>query len=253
MNSHIKICLLIPIFFIFILSFITNYHINGGNTKKNKEKGSNQDKPIGTNPEISRIAGSQGILLINESNYLSIKVFEILIPDSNILIKFSFADNYLSINNKIYKLYGEPMETYNFSNSNVFNPRIFSLEPDIIQFEVKEMNHKHWNVFLTKDKSITGLITTDTNLFTFENWETHFYRTMISYDEHNPLREFPKETSKIINIENPDMLFLIKEIKGDWVRIECAELCGQMCNDKIQGWIRWNDGSKIILQMGYSC
>jgi len=203
---------------------------------------------------VQYIEKSVGVLSLKYHNTYDYDNIEILNKDKTVYVSLSYKENYIKIHGKLFKLFGASFNKYIDSNLTAFSPKNFNPELQIIQFECTKTSGNYWEVFINKGKTLKKLIRKDTNTFLFEDWKTHFYSIMTVYDKYNPLRIHPNETSDIVNIEDKEnIIFCISEIDGDWVKLQCIDACGIVCDKSISGWVKWTDGKKILIEMYYSC
>jgi hypothetical protein len=88
----------------------------------------------------------------------------------------------------------------------------------------------------------------------FYSWEEYVLKFYCSATENNPLRVSPTAVAEKVKVDYEHTSFKCKEIKNDWVRVECDIDCEGCPNNKaITGWIRWRKDGKIILKQHYSC
>lgn len=111
---------------------------------------------------------------------------------------------------------------------------------------------------LAKSRAKKKKIKLSTDIFKAESWKEHLVGCMIDFNvKINPIRAEMLDNSKSLGYENSgeDYIFVISEIVGDWVKIECAEICDYPCSSgkKYDGWIKWKGGNKLLIRLLYSC
>ncbi|HVU56798.1 MAG TPA: hypothetical protein VHD83_17165 [Puia sp.] len=48
--------------------------------------------------------------------------------------------------------------------------------------------------------------------------------------------------------------YIVKSVKNDWVFVECVKTCAECPRGSVlQGWIRWRDGGKLLIELYYFC
>jgi len=48
--------------------------------------------------------------------------------------------------------------------------------------------------------------------------------------------------------------YIVKGVKNDWVFVECVKTCAECPKGAlIQGWVRWRDGGKLLIDVYYFC
>ena len=62
----------------------------------------------------------------------------------------------------------------------------------------------------------------------------------------NPLRAQPNTNAKEINFAGYDC-FKVKDMKGDWIRVELQNHCSEAPEQSVSGWLRWRDENGCLL------
>lgn len=204
------------------------------------------------NEKMQAITGSKGVLRFKEENIERIEEVVICNQEENINIRFSFKNNYFMILDSIYNLYKTPKskKSYDFEHSCYFSPMSFNIEPMLILFECKEDIGKFWKVYLNNKKSKIGLIK-KTDLFYFENWYQHFMWSMVNLKTNNIIKKEPIDSSVTIELNNDESVFVITEIKGEWIKIECLKELHPCNVDQVSGWTKWIDRNKVIIELAF--
>lgn len=48
--------------------------------------------------------------------------------------------------------------------------------------------------------------------------------------------------------------YIVRSVKNDWVFVECVKTCEECPKGApIQGWVRWRDGGKLLIELYYFC
>ncbi len=206
------------------------------------------------NERMKTITGSKGIVRLNEDIIENIEEVVIYDEEKNINIRFSFKNNYFILLDTLYDLFRTPnsKNIYDFDHFCHFNPMSFNFEPNLVLFECKEEIEGYWRVYLNKEHSIMGLIKQNTDLFYFKNWYEHFMCAMINPRTNNIIKKEPFDNSDTINFnENDTTIYIITEIKGDWIKIECLSEFLPCPEDKLSGWTKWIENNKIIIELAF--
>lgn len=187
------------------------------------------------------------------------------------VVSFTYSDNCLLKDVLVYNADGTEYFSLNFNeskyrykdssvvleNSNdlknleMFNPMEFYPDYNILRFEYANVLGNNYYVYIDKEKTVLKHIVIDSqSCFEVKPWKNYFLGSMVDTDFiKNPMRKSNTDDSEQVNehLNYDDYFFLITAIKGEWIKIECADLCGFVCNPKISGWIRWKkDGIKLI-------
>ena len=127
---------------------------------------------------------------------------------------------------------------------------INNTEPSLVLFEYKEETDKYWEICLNKECSVIGLVAKDTNLYHLKSWYQHFMGSMINLKPENLIRKKPIDNADIIDFDD-DAVYIITEIKGDWIKVECLDEILFCSEDKREGWTKWVDNDKVIIELSY--
>lgn len=183
------------------------------------------------------------------------KKFNILNKNGTVFATIDIAKDRIIINDKELVL-----SQFSYDNALKlkydFEPKEFYPELSVIQFEYLQIKQNKIEVYLNKQKKITKFI--EPNCFKLEEWRKHLIGCMVDFDKNNNfIREKPEKEAVSLHYEDSDedLIFIISEIKGDWVKLECVEICDYTCNhkNKFNGWIMWKQFGKMIIQLLYSC
>jgi hypothetical protein len=183
--------------------------------------------------------------------------FEILNEDNTVYATLNLSSDKITIQGKQFSL-------NEFANDNSvrskyrFFPKEFFPDQSIIQFEFVCLDKDIAEIFISKEHGEKKIIKLNGGNFKSELWRAHLLGCMIDFDvKNNPIREKMLDSSKSVGYEKSgeDYVFVISEIVGEWVKIECAEICDYPCNSgkKYDGWIKWKEGDKLLIRLLYSC
>lgn len=199
---------------------------------------------------------SKGVLVFNATDKNLSKDAKIWNDDNTVFATYNLAKYQIDIG-------GVQQSLNDFSNENQlriqseFFPKEFYPEQSVIQFEYTDIVDGFAEIILNKEKYIKKRIELKDSLYTIESWKKHLIGSMVDFNPRlNPMHESKLDNSGVITYESDeDVVFIISEISGDWIKIECAERCGFSCpvGKKITGWIKWRKGSKLLIRLAYSC
>jgi hypothetical protein len=200
---------------------------------------------------------SKGVLRLNSTDINLKKDLRILNDDNTIYATFNLSLNKIIINSKQFSLEefaNDESLRYKYS----FFPKEFFPQQSVIQFEYINLKSGVAEIFIDKAKNIKKRIRISGDMFKAESWKEHLLGSMIDFNvKNNPIRFTKSNSSKSIGYENSeqDYVFVINEISGDWIKIECAEICDYPCSSgkKYDGWIKWKSGDKLLIRLLYSC
>lgn len=185
---------------------------------------------------------TKGVLsfIANDNNLK--KDFEILNLDNTLFAKFNFLKQ--DFINTIKK-------------NPDFNPIEFYPENYILQFEYVQISNNYAIIYLDKSKKNKKMIKVN-SLFKLESWREHFIGGIIGFnDKTNPVKKTPTNNSEVVGFDSKksDQTFKINSISGDWLKIECAEICEIPCSSgsKYNGWIKWKLDNKLLIRFLFSC
>lgn len=205
---------------------------------------------------IENFFQSTGVVSFVFSDKNRIKKFKILNKDGSLYALVDIVLDEIIINETKFKL-------TQFANDKSlmlkydFSPKEFYPELSVIQFEYMKIEGNKVEIFVNKEKSILKYIEVST-VFKIEDWRKHLIGCMIDFNKKsNVIRVKPDEQSLSLNYESTedDLIFVITDIKGDWVKIECSEICDCSCSSgkKYDGWIKWKKQNKLTIRLLYSC
>jgi len=48
--------------------------------------------------------------------------------------------------------------------------------------------------------------------------------------------------------------YIVKSVRNDWVFVECVKTCEECPRGRmVQGWVRWKEGEKLLIELYYFC
>ena len=230
------------------------YSCTGSNSAWESSKANAENEGIGD--YIGDFFHSKGVLVFNTSGNLNrdTKIFNF---DNSLFATFNLAKNGIVVE-------GESESLSNFSNadnslriSESFFPKEFYPDQLVIQFEYTDISNGVVTIILDKKKGISKRIILEKGLYTVEPWKMHLIGCMVDFNSKiNPIKKDKLEDAAVVDYnETDDVIFIITEISGDWIRIECAERCDFQCSlrDKVVGWVRWKKEGNLLIKLSYSC
>ena len=93
-------------------------------------------------------------------------------------------------------------------------------------------------------------------------WETFLVERVTGLDRldpnANPLRASPDSTAEALPFTPPSEdgweCLAIREVRGVWARVEWSALCvGDEEMPPLDGWIRWREGDRLLIDYGLVC
>lgn len=200
---------------------------------------------------------SKGILRFNPTDINLKKDFEILNEDNTVYATLNLSLDKIIIQGKQFSL-NEFVNDNSSMSQYQFFPKEFFPDQSIILFEYESLTNDVAEIFINKEQSKKKKIKLSADIFKIESWKEHLIGCMIDFNvKINPIRAEVLDNSKSLGFENSgeDYIYVIREIVGDWVKIECAEICDYPCSSekKYDGWIKWKAGNKLLIRLLYSC
>lgn len=200
---------------------------------------------------------SKGVLRFNPTDINLKKDFEILNEDNTVYATLNLSLDKIIIQGKHFSL-NEFANDNSLRSQYQFFPKEFFPDQSIIQFEYASLTNDVAEIFINKEQDKKKKIKLSAGIFKAELWKEHLVGCMIDFNvKINHIRAEMLDNSKSLGYENSgeDYIFVISEIVGDWVKIECAEICDYPCSSgkKYDGWIKWKDGNKLLIRLLYSC
>jgi hypothetical protein len=205
---------------------------------------------------LEQIFSSKGVITFKNTDRNLDKGFVIYNHDGTIFSSISPKRNEITIIGKKYNLSEYEQSKEAFSSLYNFSPEAFYPEIGFIfQFTFNAIEGGQVEIYIDKNKLGTKFLKADTSIFTIESWEEHLLSSIIDFSDRKiTIRQKPSDNAKSANIDARDFAFSVKQIKGDWVEIECASFCDIACPPaKMSGWIRWRNKSEILIRFVYAC
>ncbi len=175
------------------------------------------------------------------------EIIQIKNSDGSIYASINYKDQHLKLKEHTYNLFDIPLETY----KDLFNPRLFYPENRILHFECTKENKSSYKVIVNSkeekilDKSSFGV--------EFYKWEDYLSLAYISFNpQKNPLRLSPSEKAEVV-YEYNDYFFKVLKVEGDWIKIKCDNDCKTCDKGSLEGWIKWKNGKKLLVYLGFIC
>jgi len=200
---------------------------------------------------------SKGVLRFNPTDINLKKDFEILNEDNTVYATLNLSSDKIILQGKQFSL-NEFANDNSFRSQFQFFPKEFFPDQSIILFEYASLKNDVAEIFINKEQSKKKKIKLGSDIFKTESWKEHLVECMIDFNvKINPIMAEVLDNSKSLGYENSgeDYIYVISEIVGDWVKIECAEICDYPCSSgkEYDGWIKWKAGDKLLIRLLYSC
>ena len=92
-------------------------------------------------------------------------------------------------------------------------------------------------------------------------WATFLVDRVTGFDRldpvANPLRAAPSVAAGVVPFPPQEgegwECLAVREVKGDWARVERSELCWREEMPPLDGWIRWREGDRLLIDYGLVC
>ena len=126
--------------------------------------------------------------------------------------------------------------------------RAFYPDYSIVIFDSKK-SEEGYEIFVNGDwKKIKP-----NNNLSFVLWENFIEQIYLGLKLENPLRVKKSDTSKIIR-GYEDLYYEVLERDGDWIKVRCWKDCEGCPKGKIiEGWIKWKNDQKLLVNLYYIC
>ncbi|MEO1413437.1 MAG: hypothetical protein AAFW73_26395 [Bacteroidota bacterium] len=131
--------------------------------------------------------------------------------------------------------------------------RALFLDYDIIVFDVVEV--------LTPGTTYRVVVGEETKNVTLESPNLRYRKladfiqsVYISFDESTPM--YTQADPRSANLEEAARYFYkVVAVEGEWLRLNCLRECEGGCPDRgsLEGWVRWSDDTKILVELFYLC
>ena len=207
--------------------------------------------------ELDASFNSKGVVKFINNGKNEKASFEILNLDGSVFASVSLASSRINISGRSFKLSDYDQNKELIKDKFSFDPEVFSIESgNVIVFQYVRVNGPNVEIYINKDKKLIKTIKLNAKLFKIESWNNHMIGALIDFNiRKNSIFDNPNEKSRKIAIDNDEVTFVIDELKGDWVRIECLNFCDIQCpkNKTYSGWLRWRIGKRLIIRFVYSC
>ncbi|MEQ8576880.1 MAG: hypothetical protein RIB63_22630 [Fulvivirga sp.] len=198
-----------------------------------------------------RINGVGVLVMKTGKDLLSTETIELFNDDMSIYAQWNYNDESFTIDNEPVPLFS--VDAIRLKDDHEFLPRAFFTEYQIIHFEVKSKDGSYYEVLVNPDRRTTKKVRISSSHFEYYTWEEYLKLFYLMFDPlKNPLRESPDEQSEIVYKYN-DYFFKAVEIRGDWVKLKCDGDCKPCDNGELVGWVKWKEGTTILLSIGYIC
>jgi hypothetical protein len=204
------------------------------------------------NPSFESYFESKGLVIVNSEDENLQKDFIIYNLNGTEYCRLNLLKDLIYYNNtteELSTLQGLLLDPYEFY-------------PDyyILKFEIESIINDSIYVFIDKAKLVKKKIFYNRSQVSAETWREYFIGAMVDFNEFdNPIKGSPDLNTKnrIISsdINVDDYFFTIGEIKGNWIFIECTDLCGIECPNglELSGWIMWKKEGKMIIKLVSAC
>jgi hypothetical protein len=207
---------------------------------------------VNQNEYMNKFFGSKGIIQFNYDPENEKKVLNLLNRDYSVYCKVDFNELFLTFEQRKIDLSEFEMirDTLNLD----FIP--FSFYPDyfLLEFEVVRIEKDFYEVSINDSNGMKKIIQFGSNV-SFSSWEDYFIGKGVQFTQSsNPIRRNADANAPKVDF-NKGIIYEIIEVRGDWVKIGCSESCGYACetNNNYEGWIKWNEGGKLIIDLMSQC
>lgn len=162
------------------------------------------------------------------------------------------ADSEFALLNNDRTKYCRITSRENDSVSVLLTEHILAYYPDyfIVHFAVESFDSIYY-VEVGNEKKLVK----PSKFIEFMTWPNYIQRFFSKTTGKNPLRVEPKDSGSVVTgIDYRRANFRNVEVKGDWVRVVCNLDCDGCINNRVvEGWIRWREGDKVVLDIYYAC
>lgn len=254
--------LLLPILFVIFFCSCKNNNqqqisIDKDTVTSAQQSNIGQQQSVTYTDSIEAFFHSKGVLVFIPSDKNLNKSFTLLNNDGSVYAQVNIGADEVLINGKKHNL-SNFTNDQNLRQEYNFFPKEFYPDHTVFQFEYLSVKNDLAEVLINKEKNVRKYIKVDKSMFKVETWKRHLVGTMIDFDvKTNPIRVSKSEQSKSVGFESSgnDYIFVITEIAGDWIKVECSDICENPCDDgkKYDGWIKWKDNNKLLIRLLYAC
>lgn len=227
---------------IFLLLTFLIYHNSIAQGGKIISKGvlySSKDK-------IYTLPDSLQILNKDETSYLFLKK----INNDSINVKI-FENKLIGENIKklesIFPFYFYDNKKYNIPLPQNFT-RAYYPNDGVIVIDANKINNKYFEIFINGEWKFIKSTT-----LKYKNWESFLKQTFIKLSVNNRIYIKKNLNSKELIYPN-DISFKVLKVRGDWIKVECNDICEE-CNSpkKIRGWVKWKSDKILLINIVYIC
>ena len=199
-----------------------------------------------SNTSVREKASVESLSQINmKSGVLRIKT-DILLEQNGMLPIYNMDSTLFG---QILSLEGEPEPRFNKGKLLI---REYYPEYYILIFDCKLTNGS----YVVKVGNSEKFINHQEGITIYETWDEHIRNSFLLTSNKNPLRSEPNLLSNaFMEYDYSTMSFVVKEVKGDWAKVACDLEC-EGCGDRgvvVNGWIRWKDGDRLLIELRYVC
>jgi hypothetical protein len=131
------------------------------------------------------------------------------------------------------------------------------LKPEILWLDYSQFVFRcltvqdNWLKVIVNNETEETLWLQKSDLITFSDWENYLKGMFgVARLTDQKIRSLPNEHSAEIMYQGRDC-FQVKSMKGDWIEIFTADYCDESYTDsktKVKsGWIKWRQGSKLLI------
>jgi hypothetical protein len=171
--------------------------------------------------------------------------------DNTVFAELNYSKEFFQIKDKKFEV--DAIDNKTLESVFGFKPRIFEVEYEIVHFECIARDNDFFEVLIDPEKGTTKRIRVDSTIYEFYAWEEYILNAYLLFDSKtNPLKEDPFDNSKVI-YEYNDFYFKGIGVKGDWLKVECNSDCKACEKGDLTGWIKWREGNKFLVQLGFIC
>lgn len=201
--------------------------------------------------DFSEFYGSQGVVTFVSSDSCLDSVVSINNLDGSEYCSISFTEEWIFCD-------GKKISSVNIESVREivgFDPFEFYADYYILKLEYERIDADTAYVYVDKGKEHLKKIVLGDCLVA-ETWEDYFIGSMVNFDPiENPLRANPRDDAKTVDasLNYDDYLFVIRRVKGEWIQVQCATICGFDCEVSINGWIRWRNKQKQLVTLPSAC
>jgi hypothetical protein len=128
------------------------------------------------------------------------------------------------------------------------NPERHKLDYFLFDLAVKSRRNGWLEVIVGEQKNET-LWLKESKAVQFKDWLRDMKESFAvgrRDSKANPLRAEPNTNAKEINFAGYDC-FKVKDMKGDWIRVELQNHCSEASEQSVSGWLRWRDENGCLL------